>query len=92
MNRGGGQGILQKDFKMRAAFSHSWSRVEGQKASFFTLGAGPDVDRRLRGAGFEADFRLSQDNSADTRCMAPSSRASGHGERRTLRQGWWRRP
>lgn len=65
---------------MRAAFSHSWSRAEGQKASFLTFGAGPEADKRLGALGFEADFRLSHDNRADTRCMTPSSRGGGHGE------------
>lgn len=65
---------------MRAAFSHSWSRAEGQKASFLTFGAGSEADKRLGALGFGADFRLSHDNRADTRCMAPSSRGGGHGE------------
>ena len=46
--------------------------MPGQNTSFLTFVVVTDVvDRRLRGLGiFGADFRLSHDNKADTRCIA----------------------
>src|SRR5687767_10776438 len=59
--------ILQNDFNILAAFSHSMSRFPGQNASFPTFA--PGVDSWVSDSPALWDFLRSHASKADTRCI-----------------------